>query len=83
MTPRRAIGLVAWREIRERLRSKAFLASTVLILALVAGSAFLSRAIAPEQTYDVAVTAPVPVGLDSALNRAAEPFDDARSSYAR
>ena len=37
------ITLVAWREIHERLRSKAFLASTVLILALVGGSAVLGR----------------------------------------
>ena len=35
MSWRRAIMLVAERELRERLRSKAFLASTALILALV------------------------------------------------
>jgi ABC-2 type transport system permease protein len=77
MSGRRAIALVAWREIRERLRSKAFVASTVLILALVAGSALLGRVVDPQQTYRVAVTAPVPAGLPTALRRAAEPFDDA------
>ena len=33
MSGRSAIALVAWRDMRERLRSKAFLASTLLILA--------------------------------------------------
>ena len=77
MSGRRAIALVAAREIRERLRSKAFIASTVLILALVAGSAFLGKVIDPQQTYRVAVTAPAPAGLAAALQRAAQPFDDA------
>ena len=70
--------LVAEREIRERLRSKAFIASTILILALVAGSALLGRLVDPQQTYKVAVTAPAPAGLDAALQRAAQPFDDAK-----
>jgi ABC-2 type transport system permease protein len=78
MSGQRAITLVAWREIRERLRSKAFLASTLLILALVGGSAFLGRLTTPEKTYRVAVTAPAPPGLAAALLRAAQPFDDAR-----
>ena len=78
MSGRHAIGLVAWREIRERLRSKAFLASTLLILALVGGSAFLDRLVNPEKTYRVAVTAPAPTGLAAALQRAAQPFDDAK-----
>ena len=71
------ITLVAWREIRERLRSKAFLASTVLILALVGGSAVPGRLYSPEETYRVAVTAPAPPSLAGALRRAAAPFDDA------
>jgi ABC-2 type transport system permease protein len=68
--------LVAEREIRERLRSKAFLASTILILALVGLSALISRMADPQTTYRVAVTAPAPPGLDAALERAAQPFDD-------
>jgi ABC-2 type transport system permease protein len=76
MTARRSIGLVAWREIRERLRSKTFLASTLLILALVASSAFIGRVMSPETTYEIAVVKPAPAGLDSALQRAAAPFED-------
>ena len=75
MTARQAIALVAWREIHERLRSRVFLASTVLMLALVGGSTALNGALARTQTYHVAVTAPVPAGLATALQQAAAPFD--------
>ena len=78
MTGRRAITLVAWREIRERLRSRTFLASTLLILALVGGSALVQRFANPEKTYRVAVMAPAPTGLATALQAAAQPFDDAK-----
>ena len=78
MSGRRSIALVAGREIRERLRSKAFIASTVFILALVAGSALLGQVMDPQKTYRVAVTKPVPEGLATALRRAAQPFDDAQ-----
>ena len=78
MSGTRAVALVAWREIRERVRSKAFLASTFIVLALVGGSALLGRLSNPEQTYRVAVTAPAPPGLEAALQRAAQPFDDAK-----
>lgn len=77
MSGRRAIALVAGRELRERLRSKAFLASTLVLLALVGGSAAFAHVFSPETTYRVAVTAPAPAGLRAALERAAEPFDDA------
>jgi ABC-2 type transport system permease protein len=75
MSGRRAIALVAGREIRERLRSRAFLASTVVLLVLVGASTALSGALSKETTYDVAVTAPAPKGLGAALQRAAEPFE--------
>jgi ABC-2 type transport system permease protein len=78
MSGRRAITLVAQREIRERLRSKALLASTVIMLALVGGSVALGNVVAKATTYRVAVTAPAPPGLAAALQRAAQPFDDAR-----
>ena len=78
MSGRRTITLVAWREIRERLRSKAFLASTLLILVLVGGSTALQGALSKKPTYRVAVTAPAPPALDAALQRAARPFDDAK-----
>ena len=78
MSGRRAITLVATREIRERLRSKAFIASTLLIVALLAVSAVIGRLFDPQQTFDYAVTAPAPAGLATALQGAAEPFDDAK-----
>lgn len=78
MTGRRAILLVARREIRERLRSRAFLISSVVMLALVGGSAALGGVLDKKTTYKVAVTAPAPQGLAAALQRAAKPFDDAK-----
>jgi ABC-2 type transport system permease protein len=75
MSARRAITLVARREIRERLRSRAFLFSTLVMLLLVGGSTALNGALSRKQTYEVAVTAPAPRGLESALQRAAKPFD--------
>jgi ABC-2 type transport system permease protein len=78
VSPQRAIALVALREIRERLRSKVFLASTLLMLVAVAGSTLLVKALQPDNTYRVAVVAPVPSGLQTALQRAAKPFDNAK-----
>lgn len=69
------ITLVARREIRERLRSRAFLWSTFLLLALVGGSTALGQVINTDNSYRVAVTAPAPSGLAAALHRAATPFD--------
>src|SRR5581483_6769328 len=73
----RAIALVARREIRERLRGKLLIVSTLVMLALVAGSAAVQGALSKTTTYRVAVTAPAPRGLRPALERAAKPFDDA------
>jgi len=75
MSGRQAITLVAWREIHERLHSRVFLASTLLMLALVGASSALSLALSTEKTYKVAVVTPVPTGLDAALQRAAKPFE--------
>ena len=77
MTGRRAIALVAEREIRERLRGKIFLVSTVVMLAVVGGSVALQGALSKTPSYRVAVTAPAPPGLAATLQRAARPFDDA------
>ena len=77
MSARSTIALVARREIRERLRSRVFLASTLIMLALVAGSSVLAQALQEDEAYRVAVTAPAPPGLRAALQRAAEPFEDA------
>jgi ABC-type Na+ efflux pump, permease component len=70
-----AIALVARREIRERLRSRVFLLSTLILLLLVGGSTALSGALSKKETYRVAVAAPAPGGLLAALDRAARPFD--------
>ena len=78
MSGRRAIQLVARREIRERLRSKVFLVSTLVMLLIVGGSTALQGALSKEPTYEVAVTAPAPAGLATALEHAAKPFDDAK-----
>ena len=70
----RVISLVAWREIRERLRSPAFLWSTVIMLVIVGGSSALPQVLETKTTYHVAVLAPAPRGLEIALQRTAEPF---------
>jgi ABC-2 type transport system permease protein len=75
---RRAVTLVARREIRERLASKIFLVSTLVMLLIVGGSTALQGALSKEPTYHVAVTAPAPAGLITALERAAKPFDGAK-----
>ena len=78
MSARRAIMLVARREIRERVRGRVFLISTLVMLLLVGGSTGLQGALSKEPTYDVAVTAPAPAGLGAARWSAAQPFDDAK-----
>lgn len=75
MSGTRAITLVARREIRERLRSRAFLWSTFLMLVLVGVSTGLGRVINTDTSYRVAVIEPAPSGLAAALQRAAMPFD--------
>jgi ABC-2 type transport system permease protein len=75
MSGTQAIVLVARREIRERLRSRAFLWSTFLMLVLVGASTGLGQVINTDKSYRVAVVAPAPSGLAAALQRAARPFD--------
>ena len=75
MSGTRAIILVARREIRERLHSRAFLWSTFLMLVVVGGSTGLGGVISTEKSYRVAAVAPAPAGLAAALQRAAAPFD--------
>ena len=77
MSGRRAIMLIARREIRERLRGRVFLISTLIMLLVVGGSTALNGALSKRETYRVAVTAPAPPGLAAALQRAARPFDNA------
>jgi ABC-2 type transport system permease protein len=75
MNARQTIRLIAWREIRERLRSRVFLYSTLLMLAVVGGSSALPALLDTGTSYRIAVVAPVPNGLDAAVQRAARPFD--------
>jgi ABC-2 type transport system permease protein len=75
MSSREAITLVAWREIDERLHSRVFIVSTVLMLLVVGGSTALNGALSKQPTYRVAVVAPAPTGLGLALQRAAKPFE--------
>jgi ABC-2 type transport system permease protein len=75
MSGRRAIVLVARREISERLRSRALLYSTGLLLLVVGASTAFTTVVDPHTTYDVAVTRPAPAGLTAALQRAAAPLD--------
>ena len=71
---RQTISLVAWREIHERLRSRVFLYSTLLMLVVVGASSALPAFIDTTKTYRVAVLEPAPRELDVALRRAAQPF---------
>jgi len=75
MSARQAITLVALREIRERVHSRVFLVSTLLMLVLVGGSTALNGALSRKPTYRVAVVAPAPTGLRAALQRASKPLD--------
>jgi len=72
---RRAVTLVAWRELHERLRSPVFIWSTVLLLALVGGSTALSSLVDTQKTYRLTAVSSAPQGFESALERAATPFD--------
>jgi ABC-2 type transport system permease protein len=69
------MALVARREIRERLRSRVYLFSTLILLLVVGASTTLSTVLSKERTWRVAVAAPAPAGLAATLQRAADPFD--------
>jgi ABC-2 type transport system permease protein len=75
VSARQAVALVARRELYERLRSRVFIWSTMLLLVFVGGSTAASSLVDTQKTYRVAVVASAPRGLDAALQRAAKPFD--------
>ena len=78
MSGRRAITLVARREIRERLRSKAFLVST-LVMSLLVGRLGRARAtLERSRRIDSPSRRPRPRASPPRSQRAAEPFDDAK-----
>ena len=71
-----AIRLVAEREVRERLRSRTYLVSSALVVALLVLGLVLPRLIsAPTPTYRFAVVGPPPPGLVPALRQEAAPHD--------
>ena len=68
------IRLVMSREIRQRLRSRGFAVTTVLICIGVLGAGVLHRALGGSHVptrYDVAVIGPAPAGFGSAMHAAA------------
>jgi ABC-2 type transport system permease protein len=67
-----ATRLVARRELRERLRDKSFLVSTVLTVAILAVVLFLPRLLGGDQTYDVAYAGPRAQAMEQLANRLAD-----------
>lgn len=63
------IPLVMWREIRQRLRSRAFLVSTALLVVVVLAGGVANRLLAGDdaEPVDVAVVGDAPAGLDAAI----------------
>jgi ABC-2 type transport system permease protein len=71
-----AIRLVAAREVRERLRTRAYLISTGILLLLLGVGLVLPKVIsAPSTTYRFGVVGSSPSGLTTALRRAGAPHD--------
>ena len=76
MTPaRRSILLVAWREISERVRSRAFAFSTVAIVAFVVGGVVVPGLKNQTTRLHAGITGATPAGLTAALHDAARPSD--------
>jgi ABC-2 type transport system permease protein len=71
------IGLVAAREIRQRLRGKAFWIFTAVLCIAIVGIGVLNKAVSGSghTTYDVAITADAPPALRSALEQAGHVLD--------
>ncbi|MGZ4384737.1 MAG: ABC transporter permease [Gaiellaceae bacterium] len=71
-----AIRLVAEREVRERLRSRAFLVATVLLLVIM-GVAIASPGLFGGKTtdYKIGIPGPPPAGLEAVLARQGKPLD--------
>jgi ABC-2 type transport system permease protein len=71
-----AIRLVALREVRERLRTRAYLISTGILIVLLGLGLALPKVIsASSTTYRFGVVGSAPAGLTTALRRAAAPHD--------
>ena len=79
---RGSIALVAWREITERTRGRAFLLSTVAIIALVLAGVIVPALDDQTTRVHAGVTGATPAALDAALRDAAR-ADDARLELRR
>src|SRR5690242_21669017 len=72
MTGVRQAWLVAWREMRERSRSRGFQASVVFLIIGVAAMLILPVLLKPSSTRDVGVTGPVPAALAVTIGQQAQ-----------
>ena len=78
MTTARHIFLVAYRDFMQRARSRAFLASMLIIVALVAAiGPLMATQMRDVPSYDIGVVGDQPEGLEKALSEAATAFDRA------
>jgi ABC-2 type transport system permease protein len=76
MTPtRRSISLVAWREITERTQSRAFLLSTIAIIAMVVAGVVVPALNDQKTRLHTGITGATPAGLTAALRDAARAGD--------
>ena len=76
------IRLVAWREIMERTRGRAFLISTLVLVAVVLGGVIIPGLQDKTTRLDVGITGATPSALTTALRDAAR-ADDARLELRR
>ncbi len=76
--PSVALRLLAAREVRERLRSKAFMVSTAITVLIVVGVGVIPTLVSQDgpTTYDIGLAGPGSAELEAGLPRAADLFDD-------
>jgi ABC-2 type transport system permease protein len=74
---RGSIALVAGREIRQRLRGKAFWIFTAVLCIAIVGIGLMNRTVSGDRqtTYDIAITDEAPSQLRSTLEQAGDVFD--------
>ncbi|GBD84637.1 ABC-2 family transporter protein [bacterium BMS3Abin02] len=76
MTALRQVLLVAWRDFFQRARSRAFLVSMLIIVAVVAGvGPLMALQDRTPEPYTIGVIGAAPAALEPALDRAAAAFD--------
>jgi len=78
MTSLAMIRLVMAREIKQRVRSKSFAITTVLLCVGILGAGVLNRVLSGDDSptkYDVAVVGEIPAGFDDAAQQVAQALD--------